>query len=196
MADVRKRLLRPAPKGCGPNRAKRGMLRMFTQFRRMAETLVDHALHSRGQVGYQRRADHGADRQGCSDPERTGGFRSIDRSRDRQELGRREGGSRRRRRHGHTAGFDHRPPDQEVRRDWRLAGRPGPGNDGGRRGGEVVRREAGQLAGRSRQRAERARPWGSHHASGHDRDAGAVIRTLWQSRRGCTVPEPGDGVGG
>ena len=148
------------------------------------------------QVGYQRRADHGADRQGCSDPERTWGFRSIDRSRDRQELGRREGGSRRRRRHGHTAGFDHRPPDQEVRRDWRLAGRPGPGNDGGRRGGEVVRQEAGQLAGRSRQRAERARPWGSHHASGHDHDAGAVIRTLWQSRRGCTVPEPGDGVGG
>jgi hypothetical protein len=48
MADVRKRLLRPAPKGCGPNRAKPGILRMFTQFRRMTETPADHALNSRG----------------------------------------------------------------------------------------------------------------------------------------------------
>ncbi len=50
-ADVRKRLLRPAPKGCGPNQAKPGILKAFTQFRRMTETLVDHALNSRGQLG-------------------------------------------------------------------------------------------------------------------------------------------------
>ena len=49
MDDVRKHLLRPAPKGCGPNRDKQGILKMFTQFRRMTETLVDHALNSRGQ---------------------------------------------------------------------------------------------------------------------------------------------------
>jgi len=48
MSDVRKRLLRPAPKGCGQNQDKPGILRKLPQFRRMTEALVDHVLNSGG----------------------------------------------------------------------------------------------------------------------------------------------------
>jgi len=52
VADVRKRLLRPAPKRCGSNRVKPGILGLFTQFRRMTETLVDHVLNGGGSRAY------------------------------------------------------------------------------------------------------------------------------------------------
>lgn len=110
-----------------------------------------------------------------------------DRRRYCQEPGRCESGSRGRQRYGYTARFNQQPRDQEVQG---LARWLAPYCDDSGRGAVRIRREAGQVVGRSRQRLDGTRLRGSHHTSGHGSRIGTQhmsVQDLTSMRRVATA---------